>query len=645
MLKRLLDAYSEKFVSRWLILAMDFVVVCVAFGFAGLLVNNFALTPQLILDIQMQAIVAGAAYLVGFVISGSYSGIIRHTSITDAYRILKASFIAVLILLLLSALVYLIGRPDLSLYIPRSVIIVHFLMVLFFLLGTRFVVRGVYQRLTQSQLPGRKPILIYGAGSSGLVTKQTLENESDKKYQIIGFIDDNPYKQGKTLEGVPVYAPDRVFQPDFIEKHSVSQIILSIQKLTPARKTEIIEKSLEFNLRTKVVPPIEKWIHGELSTRQIKAVNIEDLLQREPIRLDNAHVAEALRGKIILVTGSAGSIGSEIARQVLHYSPKRVILLDQAESPLYEIEMDLKTNLPELFPIAEFVIGSVSDPLRMRKLFRVLQPEIVFHAAAYKHVPMMEDNPYEAIKVNILGTRTVADLSIEFRVEKFVMVSTDKAVNPTNVMGASKRIAELYTQSRHLKPRCKTQFITTRFGNVLGSNGSVIPLFKKQIDKGGPITITHPDITRYFMTIPEACNLVLEAGAMGKGGEIFVFDMGQSVLIRDLAKKMIKLSGLEEGKDIEITYTGLRPGEKLYEELLATKENTKQTHHPKILIANTRPADPEHIEFSINQLANTLASTEDNFALVAVMKNLVPEFVSNNSVFATLDLKKAVVNE
>ncbi|MBI1317075.1 NAD-dependent epimerase/dehydratase family protein [bacterium] len=645
MLKRLLDAYSEKFVSRWVILAMDFAVVCVGFGVASLLVNNFELTPQLILDIQMQAIVAGVAYLIGFIIAGSYSGIIRHTSITDAYRILYASFIAVLILLLLSALVYLTGRPDLSLYIKRSIIIVHFLIVLFLLLGTRFVVRGVYQRLTNNQVNGRKPVLIYGAGSSGLVTKQTLENEVDKKYQVIGFIDDNTYKQGKTLEGVPVYAPDKVFQRDFIEKHAVSQIILSIQKLTPARKTEIIEKSLEFNLRTKVVPPIEKWIHGELSTRQIKAVNIEDLLQRDPIRLDKAHVAESLRGKIILVTGSAGSIGSEIARQVLHYQPKKVILLDQAESPLYEIEMDLKSNHPELFPLAEFVIGSVSDPMRMRKLFRVLQPEIVFHAAAYKHVPLMEDNPYEAIKVNILGTRTVADLSIEHRVEKFVMVSTDKAVNPTNVMGASKRIAELYTQSRHLKPRCKTQFITTRFGNVLGSNGSVIPLFKKQIEKGGPITITHKDITRYFMTIPEACNLVLEAGAMGKGGEIFVFDMGQSVRIHDLAKKMVKLSGLEEGKDIEIVFTGLRPGEKLYEELLASSENTKQTHHPKILIANTHPEDPEHIEFSINQLANTLASTEDNFALVAVMKTLVPEFVSNNSVFATLDLKKTVVNE
>jgi len=645
MLKRLLDAYSEKFVSRWVILAMDFVVVCVGFGMASQLVNNFELTPQLILDIQMQAVVAGVAYLIGFVIAGSYSGIIRHTSITDAYRILYASFIAVIVLLLLSALVYLTGRPDLALYIKRSIIIVHFLIVLFLLLGTRFVVRGIYQRLTNNQVNGRKPVLIYGAGSSGLVTKQTLENEADKKYQVIGFIDDNTYKQGKTLEGVPVYAPDKVFQLDFIEKHAVSQIILSIQKLTPARKTEIIEKSLEFNLRTKVVPPIEKWIHGELSTRQIKAVNIEDLLQRDPIRLDNAHVAEALRGKIILVTGSAGSIGSEIARQALHYQPKKVILLDQAESPLYEIEMDLKSNHPELFSLAEFVIGSVSDPMRMRKLFRVLQPEIVFHAAAYKHVPLMEDNPYEAIKVNILGTRTVVDLSIEHRVEKFVMVSTDKAVNPTNVMGASKRIAELYTQSRHLKPRCKTQFITTRFGNVLGSNGSVIPLFKKQIEKGGPITITHKDITRYFMTIPEACNLVLEAGAMGNGGEIFVFDMGQSVRIHDLAKKMVKLSGLEEGKDIEIVFTGLRPGEKLYEELLATTENTKQTHHPKILIANTHPEDPEHIEFSINQLANTLASTEDNFALVAVMKTLVPEFVSNNSVFATLDLKKTVINE
>ena len=424
-----------------------------------------------------------------------------------------------------------------------------------------------------------------------------------------------------------------------MKKNKVDQVIISIQSALPVkRRNEIVNQCLQYNLEVKVVPPVDNWIQGELSTKQIKSVKIEDLLERAPIELNNINVQREILDKIVLVTGAAGSIGSEIASQVLHYKPKLVILLDQAESALYELEQDLKTRHKGFCEMATCVIADVSDYHRIRKVYDTYRPHLVFHAAAYKHVPLMEDNPYEAVKVNILGTKNVADLAVDFSAEKFVMVSTDKAVNPTNVMGATKRTAELYTQSLGKHNKAGTQFITTRFGNVLCSNGSVIPLFRKQIAKGGPITLTHRDITRYFMTIPEACNLVLEAGAMGHGGEIFVFDMGESVKIYDLAKKMIKLSGLQLGRDIEIEEVGLRPGEKLYEELLATKENTLSTHHPKIMIAETTTMEYASILMSIDRLKHA-HQQGDNLDLVSTVKSIVPEFISNNSVFERLDLK------
>jgi FlaA1/EpsC-like NDP-sugar epimerase len=380
------------------------------------------------------------------------------------------------------------------------------------------------------------------------------------------------------------------------------------------------------------VPPAKKWINGELSFNQLRSVNIEDLLEREPIKLDNDLISAQLNNKIILITGAAGSIGSELSRQCLKYNPKKIILLDQAESPLHEVELEFGDKYAK--DKFETVIGDVRNLDRMRNVFRTFKPEIVFHAAAYKHVPMMENNPSESILNNILGTKNTADLSVEYNVQKFVFVSTDKAVNPTNVMGASKRIAEIYIQS--LGKKSSVKFITTRFGNVLGSNGSVIPRFKRQIEIGGPITITDPEITRYFMTIPEACQLVLEAGSMGKGGEIFVFDMGKSVKIVDLARKMIKLSGLEEGKDIKIVYTGLRPGEKLFEELLADSENTLPTHHSQILIGKVREYQYDEVSKVINELIE-LFDTQNNTKIVQCMKELVPEFKSNNSVFEKLD--------
>ena len=391
---------------------------------------------------------------------------------------------------------------------------------------------------------------------------------------------------------------------------------------------------MQYDIGVLSVPDINTWINGELSFNQIKEIKIEDLLERPPIVLDINKIKKIILNKSVLVTGAAGSIGSEIVRQLISFNPKKIILFDQAESPLYDMELDLQEKFN--FYNFEIVIGNIADEYRIRKLFEEYKPSFVYHAAAYKHVPMMEKNPTEALRTNILGTKIIADISNEFKVEQFVMVSTDKAVNPTNVMGASKRIAEVYIQT--LNQVSKTNFITTRFGNVLGSNGSVILRFKKQIDKGGPITVTHPEVTRYFMTIPEACQLVLEAGAISNGGEIFIFDMGKSVKIIDLAKKMIKLSGLNIGKDIQVKYTGLRPGEKLYEELLNDLENTLPTHHSKIMIAKVRNYDFEQVQKTFEELIK-LQKDHDNFEVVRKMKEIVPEFKSQNSIYEELDIE------
>lgn len=641
MIKRFILKNSERFLSRWIVLAFDVGVVFFAYQSAVLLRYNLEINtvPQGMFLDKLPLVLC--AYGVGMLLSQSYVGVVRHTSLTDAYSIFRASLIGVAILFTGSIISY--WQPAVSrfLLVPNSIILIHFFLAVFLLIGSRLMVKVLYRRI-QSDSSVKKRVVVYGAGASGRITKNTLVQDTANDFEVIAFIDDNSSKIGKKIEGIPIFHRDRVLSKDFIKKNKVSQIIISIQEsLSNQRRSEIVELCLSLNLKVKIVPPVEKWIQGELSTKQIKAVRIEDLLEREPIVLDSANVERELRTKTILVTGAAGSIGSEIARQVMHYRPARVILLDQAESAIYGLEHELQSEYPQLAAKAECIIADVRDRKRMAHIFEYRKPDIVFHAAAYKHVPLMEDNPYEAVGVNVLGTQVMADLSVEYQVQKFVMVSTDKAVNPTNVMGATKRSAELYTQNLGARPGCKTQFITTRFGNVLGSNGSVIPIFRKQIQKGGPITITHREITRYFMTIPEACNLVLEAGAMGKGGEIFVFDMGQSVKIYDLAKKMIKLSGLRLGKDIEIQEIGLRPGEKLYEELLANQENTQATHHPKIMIAKTNGAEHINVLQAFKAIAESHAAC-NNLSLVRSLKELVPEFISNNSVYAQLDLKNQV---
>lgn len=471
-----------------------------------------------------------------------------------------------------------------------------------------------------------------------MMAKRSIEADMTSQFRVVAFLDDNRQLAGKSSEGVQIYNFNKKFEY-VIEKYNPKELIIAIPEIAGYKKKKVIEMGLQHNLVIKNVPPIDKWINGEFSFNQIKNVNVSDLLGRDPISLENKNIKHAIRGKIVVVTGAAGSIGSEIAKQCIEYDPKYLVLLDQAETPLYELEYSLNR------PNVEVMIGDVANEGRMRQMFKAYKPDIVFHAAAYKHVPLMEDNPYEAINTNVFGTRILANLAVEFEAEKFVFVSTDKAVNPTNIMGASKRMAEIYVQSFNnildLSHENHTKFITTRFGNVLGSNGSVIPRFKQQIEEGGPLTVPHPDITRYFMTIPEACQLVLEAGAMGNVGEIYIFDMGESVKIVDLARKMIKLSGFQEGKDIEIVFTGLRPGEKLTEELLNQKEQTIGTHHPKIMVAKVRKFDFDEVTEIIEGM-NKNKDKLTNRLIVTSMKQMVPEFISNNSVYEELDAKAKI---
>lgn len=642
MIRKFVDSYSDRFLSRWIILGLDMGFVFFSYLFAHLLTTAYQLRDFSFTLVDREIFFSLVCYLIGFLIARSYASIIRHTGQQDAYKLLKGATIAFVLEFLFSATTLFSSEMLPVHQISKATLLVHFLLVIFLLIGSRLVIKALYYRIVSTKMTLKTNVLIYGAGSSGLITKQTLENEMSSKYNVVGFIDDNPSKVGKSLIGAPVHSPKKALDQEFLLRNGVTEVILSIQKLDSQKKRAIIDSCLELNLKTKVIPPVDRWIQGELSSAQIKSVRIEDVLSREQIKLDSSNIARELSGKVVLVTGAAGSIGSEIVRQVLHFRPSKVVLVDQAESPLYELELDVKTHYSLFLPLLEVVVADVSDRSRMQTVFERFGPQVVFHAAAYKHVPLMEEHPYEAVRVNVGGTSNLASLSLEYKVEKFVMVSTDKAVNPTNVMGATKRVAELIVQSRERSGGARTQFITTRFGNVLGSNGSVIPVFKKQIDEGGPLTITHRDITRYFMTISEACNLVLEAGAMGNGGEIFVFDMGQSVKIIDLAKKMIQLSGLEEGRDIEIQEIGLRPGEKLFEELLATEENTKETHHEKIMIADVLPEPASEVDRGIEKLMTELKKAGNEEAIVRQIKELVPEFISNNSPYSQLDPTEAV---
>ena len=629
--------YSNRFLSRWLVLVFDSLIVLFSFSIATLLRMNFQLSEIDFSIFASQLIFVLGLRLLAFLYFQSYAGIIRHTSIEDAILILKAVFAGSFGAVIVSAVIRNTLGFEHVFNLSASILIIDFFICLFWMVILRFFVKSFYESFI-NQFKPTIGVLIYGAGYTGMLTKNVFQTDRSTNYKILGFIDDNESKIGKTIEGIKVYSLPEVLDK-FVGSNEGLEVIMAINNMSAKSKRKISDIFLDRGVVVKALPPVDKWVEGEFAMNQIHNVKIEDLLGREVIQMNNKRIGEEISGKVILVTGAAGSIGSEIVRQLIAYFPAKLVLVDQAESALYDLEYELAGKVPTNVQLIVNV-ADVSDTRRVSKIFNNHQPDIIFHAAAYKHVPLMENNPYEAIKTNVIGTRILAELASEVGVEKFVMVSTDKAVNPTNVMGATKRLAEMYTQSMNQLEGVKTKFIATRFGNVLGSNGSVIPLFKKQIERGGPVTVTHPEITRYFMTIPEACELVLEAATMGQGGEVFVFDMGESVKIIDLAKKMITLSGLRVDKDIEIRYTGLRPGEKLYEELLNNDENTLPTHHPKILIAEVNTPSYAYMEVATNDL-NQLLSAGDNNAIVSKIKEIIPEYKSNNSVFETLDKKSS----
>ena len=615
---------------RWLIQLLDIILSLVGLLFAYLIRFDLKADKELISTewqiLSKSIVLYILVKLVVFYWFKVHKGLVRHTSTEDLRRIFFASITSSFIYFILGVLRF--NFVDNFYLFPTSVLLIEFLSSFLLLTGMRFGIKLIYLESIKPKDSSER-VLIYGAGVSGLITKRTIEKDALISYNMIGFIDDNKKLNGSILQGLTIYHPSKLER--LIRDEGITQIIMAIQDPNELNRKNIVDICLNNNVSITKVPKPRSWINGEFTTKQIAKIRIEDLLGRKPIILDENKISNDLEGKVILVTGAAGSIGSGMVRQISKYQPKLLILLDQAESPLYELQNELLFNCPNLN--FDVVVVDIRVRERMNRLFDHFKPQFVFHAAAYKHVPLMEDNPSEAIFTNIKGTKNLVDLSIHYAVEKFVMISTDKAVNPTNVMGASKRIAEIYAQS--LNKSSTTKFITTRFGNVLGSNGSVIPLFQKQIDQGGPITLTDERITRFFMTIPEACQLVLEAGSMGEGGEIFVFDMGESVKIIDLAKKMVKLSGLEIGKDIEIKTVGLRPGEKLYEELLAKDENTLPTHHPQILKAKIREESSEVITL-IDELIS-LFESQENVNIVSKMKQIVPEYKSNNSEFETLD--------
>jgi FlaA1/EpsC-like NDP-sugar epimerase len=626
---RLFKLFWQYNLPRWSILFIDTFVCALALSLAFFIRFYFdsVMSVQDKQNLPYDFLIVLSIRFLSFYVSKTYKGVVRYTSTRDTMRIfvviLSGSFL--LFALNIISLNYILGYY----FIPNSVIIIDALVSLFVMITSRLAVKALYSEI-KNPTKEKINVLIYGAGEAGIITKRTLDRDAAIKYKAVAFIDADEDKLGRSIEGVFIFPQSKM--PELIKEYEIELVIIAIQKISSQKKNEITDLCLENNVKVLTVPPVTNWINGELSFNQIKSIKIEDLLERDPIKLDDLAISAQLKNKVVLITGAAGSIGSELARQCANYSPKKIFLLDQAESPLHELELEFNEKFKDT--AFEVVIADIRNVERLKHVFKSFEPQIVFHAAAYKHVPMMENNPSESIFTNILGTKNTADLANEFKVERFVFVSTDKAVNPTNVMGASKRIAEIYIQS--LGKKSQTKFITTRFGNVLGSNGSVIPRFKKQIEDGGPITITHPDITRYFMTIPEASQLVLEAGSIGKGGEIFVFNMGKSVKILDLARKMILLSGLKENRDIKIIFTGLRPGEKLFEELLADTENTLPTHHDQILIGKVREYDYEEVKNIINELIK-LFNTQNNELIVQRMKDLVPEFKSNNSVFQKLD--------
>lgn len=613
---------------RWIIFAIDVCLSLFAIAVACLVLANFQLDKIAWNPLSKIVLIVIGVRVISFVMGRTYSGIIRYTGTEDVLRIFYVLTAGELVLLLFNAGFFIF---DQTFFIPLGFLLIEYMVLMCIMTISRLFVKITFAQYLDAEKI-KKNVIICGSDEYGMMAKHALDNAVDASYNILAFVDMNDKKAGKVLEGVKIYKSQALSY--LLKRYSVDKVVIAKKLLAQDKKRKLIETCLKYNVNVLEVPQFESWINGELNIRHIKNIKIEDLLDRGVIELDDNALRKQLLNKTILVTGAAGSIGSEIVRQLTRFKPSRIVLFDEAESSLYDIQLELT----EKFRFNDFVVemGDVREYTRIEGVFVKYRPDIVYHAAAYKHVPMVELLPLEGVKTNIFGTKNVADLAVKYGADKFVMISTDKAVNPTNVMGCTKRIAEIYIQS--LNSKSQTSFVTTRFGNVLGSNGSVIPRFTKQIEAGGPVTVTHPDITRFFMTIPEACQLVLQAGALGEGGEIFVFDMGESVKIVDLARKMIKLSGFEVGKDIHIVFTGLRPGEKLYEEVLNIKETTLPTPHKRIKRAKVREYDFEEIKEEIQELENILEDG-NTFEVVRKMKLIVPEFKSKNSVYEEIDFQ------
>ncbi len=628
---------------KWAVFGLDMLIACFAIIYANYLRFNFDFELIKTADLVDDLIIVTITNSVLFYIFKTYHGIIRFSGFQEAFRSVAAIFYSFFLMLVLNVVM---STFKLTQFTPISVLFIYFFISSFLLFGYRLLVKHLYNISINHE--DNTHVVIYGAGQNGSVLKKTIEQTSNNRFKIVAFIDGDENLVGKTIDTVKIFPFNQI--KHVFKSWQIKTLFFAKQDFDLDEKNKIVDYCLEHNVKVMNIPPMREWIQGQLNVNQLREVKIEELLGRKQISLKNEHVINHLRDKKVLITGAAGSIGSEIARQIASVYPTSLIICDQTETGLYELEYELQQKF-SLGSALKVYLGDVKDESSMNTLFKTYLPEVVFHAAAYKHVPMMENHPSEAIRNNVLGTKMLADLCEFYEVDKMVLISTDKAINPTNVMGASKRIAEIYCQALQNRielpivdngivqmagAKKRTKFITTRFGNVLGSNGSVIPRFQEQITNGGPVTVTHPDIIRFFMTIPEACSLVLEAGTMGNGGEVFLFDMGEPIKILDLAKKMIRLAGLTPGKDIELRFTGLRPGEKLFEELLNKEEEVIPTHNKKILIAKVMEYDFERVSESINTLID-LAKVNNDEDVVKQMKRIVPEYISNNSIYESID--------
>jgi FlaA1/EpsC-like NDP-sugar epimerase len=629
-------AYKIRILPRWLVFLLDLFLVCFCLFLTRMLKLNFNWSH---VDVGLRFMM-GVAFIINavlFYVFKSFAGIIRYTNIEDAQRLVMVNAIASFLYLTLNVTFLRSGN-----FFTLQIVTINFLITTFVIISYRLAVRycfNFYKALSYGDKINKKKVVVFDTSADGLHIMKVMNSLPNGDMQVMAFMDDSFNASGKFVEGLPIYNSHESSIAK-LRNDGAEVLIIANKQIEKTKLNYLVDTCLNYGIRIQQVPAMRDWLNGKLDTQQLQDINIEDLLEREVIKIHNEAIYTELKGKRILVTGAAGSIGSELVRQLIQYRPSLIILCDKAETPTHEFFMEVSDKYKNANVKA--YLGDICDRQRMEHLFEIYTPQIVFHAAAYKHVPLMEDNPSVAVINNVLGTKILAEIAVANNVEKFVMISTDKAVNPTNVMGASKRIAEIFTQIffRHIAQdgNNTTKFVTTRFGNVLGSNGSVIPRFKMQLQKGGPLTVTHPDITRFFMTIPEACLLVIEAGVMGQGGEIFIFDMGKPVKIADLARKVIKLAGKEPDVDIKIIFTGLRPGEKLFEELLNSTENALPTYHEKILIANVPQYDFEIVEKKVDKLIKC-ARQHYTLETVYLMKDIVPEFISNNVSYEKINVQ------